>query len=163
MNYRNTGTIQLILLTAVLLFSSCSNKPEFEQYHKFANRSWNRFNFVTFEYPVTDTGQEYDIYFVLRFLPEYPEKKFRFVFTIYKPSGEMRSSEHKLWIIGENGKMQGEEKGDFIELKIPVSEEISFPETGTAKFEIENKMTKLETPGIVAAGIIIEKSREEEY
>ena len=74
----------------------------------------------------------------------------------------MRSSEHKLWIIGENGKIQGEKKGNFIELKIQVSKEISFPETGTAKFEIENKMTKLRTPGIVSAGLIIEKSVAEE-
>ena len=162
-NNRNiTSLIQLISLAALLLFSSCSNKPEFEQYHAFENNSWNRFKFLTFEYPVTDTGQEYDIYFVFRYLPEYPYKKFKFVFTTYKPSGEMRSSEHKMWIIGENGKIQGEKKDDYYEIKIPVSKEISFPETGTAKFEIENKMTKLRTPGIVAAGLIIEKSVTED-
>ena len=153
----------LLIATVLLLLSSCTNKPEFEQYHNFDNHSWNRFKFVNFEYPVANTDQEYDIYIILRYLPEYPYNKFNFVFTIYKPSGEMRSSDHKTWIIGENGKMQGENKGDYYEIKIPVSKGISFPETGTAKFEIENKMTKLETPGIVAAGIIIEKSREGEY
>ena len=154
--------LKVASIALLFLFSSCSNKPEFEQYHEFTNHSWNRFDFVTFEFPVTDTGQEYDMYFVFRFLPEYPDKKFKFVFTTYKPSGEMRSSEHKMWIIGENGKIQGEKKDDYYEIKIPVSKEISFPETGTAKFEIENKMTKLRTPGIVAAGLIIEKSVTED-
>ncbi len=152
----------LLIATVLLLLSSCTNKPEFEQYHKFDNHSWNRFKFVTFEYPVANPDQEYDIYIILRYLPEYPNNKFNFVFTIYKPSGEMRSSDHKTWIIGENGKLQGEKKGDYYEIKIPVSKGINFPETGTAKFEIENKMTKLETPGIVSAGLIIEKSVEEE-
>ncbi len=155
--------IRLLLFTISLFFiSSCTNKPEFEQYHKFDNHSWNRFKFVTFEYPVANPDQEYDIYIILRYLPEYPNNKFNFVFTIYKPSGEMRSSEHKIWIIGENGKLQGEEKGDYNEIKIPVSEGISFPETGTAKFEIENKMTKLETPGFFEVGLLLMKCKEEE-
>ncbi len=155
--------LYLILFTlTTLTFSSCSNKPEFEQYHKFENNTWNRFDFVTFEFPVTDAKQEYDVYFVFRYLPDYPENKFKFVFTTYKPSGEMRSSEHRLWTISSDAKFQGKDKGDYIEIKTPVTEEISFPETGIAKFEIENKMTKLHTPGIYEAGLIIEKSKEKE-
>ena len=149
-------------IVMLFLFSSCSTKPEFEQYHKFDNNTWNRFNFVNFEFPVTNTGQEYDVFVCFRYLPQYPEKKINFVLTIYTPSGEMRSSEHKLWLINEDGKLKGENKGDFIEVKIPVREEISFSETGIAKFEIENKMTKLNTPGIYEIGLIVEKSKEEE-
>ena len=144
----------------MLLLVSCSNNKVFEQYHKFEKFSWNRFNFVKFETNIEDTESEYDIYLNFRHLPEYPYRNFDFNFTIYTPSGEMRTSDYEIDLYDKQGKQLSECLGDYCDLKIPLREGFRFSEPGLAKFEIENKMTKLETRGVIEVGLVIEKARK---
>ena len=144
---------------AMLLLVSCSNNKVFEQYHKFEKFSWNRFEFVNFETQIKDIESDYDIYLNFRHLPEYPYKHIDFNFTIYTPSGEMRTSNYEIDLYNKQGERLSECLGDFCDMKIPVRKGFRFSEPGLAKFEIENRMTKLQTPGVMEVGLIIEKSK----
>ncbi len=151
-------SVFILVSVAMLLFTSCSNQKVFDEYYKFDNFSWNRFNFVKFEVNIEDTETEYDIYLNFRHLPEYPYPEFNFNFTIYTPSGEMRTMDYEIGLFDKEGQRLSECLGDYCDLKIPVRKGFRFSEQGIAKFEIENKMTKLETPGVMEVGLIVEKS-----
>ena len=158
---KNTKSILILLsVTLLLLTSSCSNQKVFEEHYKFEDFSWNRFDFVKFEVNIEDTEIEYDMYLNFRHLPEYPYPNFNFNFTIYTPSDEMRTSDFEIDLFDKQGERISECLGDYCDLKIPVRKGFRFSEPGIAKFEIENKMTKLETPGVMEVGLIIEKSEK---
>jgi gliding motility-associated lipoprotein GldH len=147
-----------LVLSIGFLLVSCANNKVFEQYHKFEKFSWNRFDFVKFEVNIEDMETDYDIYLSFRHLPEYPYHNIDFNFTIYTPSDEMRTSDFEIDIFDKQGERLSECLGDYCDLKIPVRKGFRFSEPGLAKFEIENRMTKLETPGVIEVGLIIEKS-----
>lgn len=147
------------ILLMFLFVISCTNKKIFEQYHKFDNLSWNRFNYLKFEVPIENTAAGYDIFLTVRHLSDYPYPNLDINFTILIPSGEMRTADYSFEIKDKEGKMLSECPGDYCDIKFPLRKGFIFSEPGIVKFEIENKMTKLETPGIIEVGLIIEKSK----
>ncbi len=76
------------------------------------------------------------------------------------PSGEMRTADYSFKIKDKEGKILSECLGDYCDIKFLLRGGFRFSEPGIVKFEIENKMTKIETPGIIEVGLIIEKSKE---
>ena len=157
---KKTESIFVLLSMAMFLLTSCSNQKVFEEYNKFDNFSWNRFDIVKFEVDFENTETDYDIYINIRHLPEYPYTFFNFNFTINTPSGEMRTSDYEIDLFNKKGERLSECLGDYCDLKIPLRNGFRFSEPGTAIFEIENRMTKLETPGVMEVGLIIEKSEK---
>lgn len=145
---------------AILLLASCSNQTVFKEYNKFENYSWNRFDVLIFKVDFEDTEAEYDIYLNFRHLPEYPYTSIDFNFTINTPSGEMRTLDYEIDLYNRKGERLSKCLGDYCDLKIPLRNGFRFSEPGTAIFEIENRMTKLETLGVMEVGLIIEKSEE---
>lgn len=137
---------------------ACSNSKVFEEYEKFEELSWNRFNFLEFEVPIVDTESAYDIYLSLRHLPEFPHKQLPINFTIYSPSGEMRTADQVLELNDEAGNRLSKCLGDFCDVSILLREDFSFSEPGTFNFRIENKWTKVDLPGIMEVGLLIKKS-----
>jgi len=142
----------------VFFFYSCTNSTIFKEYHKFEKQSWNRFEFLNFEMAVEESEQEYDIYLSVRHLPEFPYRKMDINFTMFLPSGEMRTADHELIFSDREGKGLSECLGDYCDISFPLRTGFVFTETGTVKFEIENKMTKLDTRGILEVGLIIKES-----
>ena len=145
----------------VLLFVSfgCSHTKVFEEYKKFDNLSWHRFNFLEFEVPIEDIEPEYDISISLRHLPEFPHKQLPVNFTIYSPSGEMRTVDLLLELYDDEGNSLSECLGDFCDISILLRENFKFSEQGIFKFRIENKWKKVDLPGIMEVGLILKKSK----
>ena len=154
-------SIKFFLLLFVLLIVNfgCSNVKVFEEYKKFDNLSWHRFNFLEFEVPIEDTETEFDIYISIRHLPEFPYKQLPVNLTIYSPSGEMRTADHMLELNDNEGNSLSECLGDFCDVSILVRKDFKFSEPGTFKFRIENKWKKVDLPGIMEVGLILEKSK----
>ncbi len=149
----------LLLFVAVLFVSySCIQKKVFEEYKKFDKISWYRFNFLEFEVPIEELEIPYDIYILMRHLPEFPHKQLPINFTIYSPSGEMRSSDQILELNDKNGNSLSKCLGDFCDVSISVRKEYIFSEPGSFKFIIENKWKKVDLPGIMEVGLLIKKS-----
>ncbi len=144
----------------VISFMSCDNRTEFEQYQKFEKQTWHRFNIIKFEVPVVDTRTAFDITLVIRHLPEFKIKELPVNATFYMPSGEIRSAEHIIKFTDKAGESLSECLGDLCDLSFILREGFVFPETGTVRVEIENKWPRLELPGILEVGLILQKSQK---
>ena len=107
-----------------------------------------------------DTQNAFDIVLVIRHLPEFKIKELPVNVTIYLPSGEMRTAEHILNFTDKDGNSLSECLGDLCDITFPLREDFIFPEAGTVRIEIENKWPRLELPGILEVGLILEKSQK---
>jgi len=147
-----------LLLVSSFLLSSCGTKTVFEEYKKFDNLSWGRFKYLNFEVPIENIDSEYDILVSIRHLPEIPYKEMEINLTFYLPSDEMRTADHVFELVDEEGNKLSKCLGDFCDIDFPVRKSFVFNDTGIVKFEIENKYTKTEMPGILEVGLIVRES-----
>lgn len=144
------------------MMSGCQGKKTvFEAYNKFERLSWNRFDNQVFTTEITDLEPSYDLFIHIRHLPEINYKVMLINFTINTPSGDMRTTDYTLSLRDADGNLLGKCMGDYCDLEIPLRKDFRFSETGKVRFEIENKYTKVEMPGILEVGFIIRESAGE--
>jgi gliding motility-associated lipoprotein GldH len=130
----------------------------YEEYTKFDDLSWNRFDLLTFEIQVEDIESPYDIFLNVRHIPEVRYEELNLNFTIFSPGGDMRTTDYTLEFVDRDGNQLSECLGDLCDLQVLLRDGLRFNEKGLAKFEIENKFTKVELPGIIEVGLIVKKS-----
>ncbi len=119
---KNIAIYKLILLSFAffLIFQGCGKRKIYEEFEKFSNYSWNRFNYLNFEADIQDTSRYYDIFLAVRHITQYPYKKLDVNFTSYTPSGEERSMEYSFRIKNDEGKFLGEGMGDLWDIELPL-------------------------------------------
>lgn len=154
-------TFLIILLFGFLLSSCSSEKTVFEEYKKFEKLSWNRFDVLSFQMDVEDIDQNYDLFIHLRHFPGFPHKEMLVNLTIYSPAGDMRSTDYTLRLKDSEGESLSNCMGDYCDLLIPLRSDFSFYEPGIAKFDVENKYSKVDLPGIIEIGFIVKQASEE--
>ncbi len=151
--------LSFFLLISVLVFTSCNNNSVFEQRQKFENYTWNRLKPLMFEFNIENTDQEYNVFFTLRHITQYPYDDLKTNLTITSPSGEERTTVHTFKIKDSEGKFLGDGAGDLWDLKLPVKENMSFNEKGKYRFQIDNLMDYYDVVGLLDFGLIVEKAR----
>jgi gliding motility-associated lipoprotein GldH len=156
MNTNQLKAVKLLsVLVSIFFLSSCSNNTVFESYHKFENLNWKRFDIQKFEFEVENIDAEYDVFLSIRHIPEIPYKEMLINYTIYTPSGDMRSNDLTMELYNNEGNKLSECLGDLCDFVYPIRTSMKFSELGTIKFEIENKYTRVDMPGIMEVGLII--------
>jgi gliding motility-associated lipoprotein GldH len=150
--------VLLITLIGLLTFTSCNNGKTYEKRQEFSNYTWNRLKPLIFEIPMNDTKSEYNVYFTLRHITQYPYDNLKTNFTIIAPSGDERTTIHEFEVKNAEGKLMGEGAGDLWDLKLLVKERMTFNESGTYKFQIDNLMDYFDVVGLVDFGVIVEKA-----
>ena len=143
-------------LTFILLLTACGNRTIFREYREMENASWNRFDIQVFEVPVHQ-GDVLDFYLFLRHHTHYPYDHLDVNVTFYTPGGETRSADYHFELKDENGKWKADGVGELWDIELPVQQNLKFSKDGMCKVRVENKMTKLETPGIIEIGLIVKK------
>jgi len=152
MHFRNL----LCLLLIPLLFS-CGGKTIFNEKTKFENLQWNRFKELSYSWEIKDTTAVYDVIFDLRHHTVYPFDNLSITIALYSPSGERRVSDFHIPVKNTDGSFKAEGMGDLWDLEYVLFPDQKFKESGKYKIEIENRMDKLETPGVMEAGVRIRK------
>ena len=61
-------------------------------------------------------------------------------------------------VLKNEGNLLGDGMGDLWDVVSPLRKDFRFNQAGTAKIELHNYMTKLETLGIIEVGLIVKKS-----
>ena len=74
------------------------------------------------------------------------------------PGGEMRSGDYHFELKDENGKWKANGMGELWDIELLIRKNFKMKEEGVCKVRIENKMTKLQTPGIMEIGLVVKKS-----
>lgn len=156
--------MKLNLASVFILFlfflGSCSGGKVFEKYATIKGNIWNRFEVIEFETDIEDIGGSYDFFVELRHMEQFPLKFITIDFTFYTPSGEIRSSEHRIDIKDAGGNMLGKGMGDLWDIEKPVWQGYKFTEPGICRFEISSTMSNADLPGIMQVGLIVRKARE---
>jgi gliding motility-associated lipoprotein GldH len=149
--------ISFIILVCFIFLLSCSPNRIFEEHRKIPGSTWNMSNSLVFEFDVKDTSQTYDIYIAIRHVTNYPYKNLLIGAVLTSPDGEIRYTNYDLKIRNKDGEALGNGMGELWDLNIPLRKEFKFHEPGKCILEIENRMSRVKTPGILEIGLIVEK------
>jgi len=144
-------------LIIILLLTSCNSNTTFKEYKKFDDISWNRFDIIDFEFPVQQK-EPLDFYLALRHHTDFPYNYIDVNITINTPDGEMRSRDYRFRLKDTDLKWKGSGMGDLWDIELPIRKEMLFNKNGICKIQIENKMHRVETPGIIEVGLIIKRN-----
>ncbi len=147
-------TTSIIIL---ILLVGCNTNTSFKEYKKFDDVSWNRFDILDFEFTVEEK-ESLDFYLVLRHHTDFPYGIIDINITIYTPDGEMRSREYHFKLKDANLNWKGKGMGDLWDIQLPIRKELIFNKGGTCKVQVENKMSRVETPGIIEIGLVVKTS-----
>lgn len=154
-------TVLALILCGTLLTSCSSERTVYEEYIKFESLSWDRFNLLTFETEIENIETPYDFFVSIRHFPGFPHKEMLVNLTIYSPAGDMRSTDYTLELKDSEGQSLSSCMGDYCDVVIPLRRDFSFYEPGLVKFELENKYSKVELPGIIEIGFIVKESKQD--
>ena len=152
----------LPIILLVILLASCSKSRIYEKHTDMENSIWKRIDgnhVVKFTVNVKDTLSDFDISIAVRYMTGFPYTTLHVGFTLDTPEGEEKYSVNDLQMRGADGSYKGEGLGDIWDLTVPLIKNYRFVRAGVYKFEIENLMSKFETPGIMQIGLIIDKSK----
>ncbi len=142
----------IVLFSFVLLLGSCGQKTVFKEFHRFDNISWDRFDLLKFDVDV-QKDQKLDFDLLLRHHTYYPYDYLDVNITFYTPSGASMSRDYHFKLKNKDGSWKSDGLGDFWDIELPIRNEMLFSESGICKVRIENKMTKINTPGIIEVGL----------
>ena len=123
--------------------------------------NWNRFESVFFETDIKDIKSDYDLTVMLRHHTVYPFQNLAFTIAIYSPSGERRIKDMDVPLRKADNSFIASGAGDLWDIDIPVFQNFKFNEPGHYKIELENRMSKYDTPGVIDIGLKISKSSNE--
>ncbi len=149
----------ILLFIIISLLTACTNNTAFKEYKKFDDISWNRFDILEFEFPV-EKKEPVDFYLALRHHTNFPYSFVDVNITIFTPDGEIRSREYRFRLKNTDLKWKGDGMGELWDIEFPIRKEMLFNKNGICKVEIENKMHKVETPGIIEVGLIVRKASQ---
>jgi hypothetical protein len=151
---RNTTLILLILYSSMiaLMGSSCSKGGSIELYHRFPDKSWARFNLLSFEMPVEKAGS-CNLYLFARFTPGFQYETLDFNMVMNTPAGEERIREYQMEVKSKSGNFSIECNKDSCLGTILLKKEINLAKPGILKIEIENLTPRLRTDDILGVGI----------
>jgi len=144
-------------LIIILLLTSCNSNTTFKEYKKFDDISWNRFDILEFYVPV-QKKEPLDLYLALRHHTNFPYSYIDVTITLNTPDGEMRSRDYRFRLKDTDLKWKGSGMGDLWDIELPIRKEMLFNKNGICKIQIENKMHRVETPGIIEVGLIIKRN-----
>ena len=143
-----------IFLTLVLFFGyGCSKNDTKELYHKFPDKTWARFNILSFEIPVNNVAKPYNIYFFARFSGDFQYEKLDVNMVMNTPAGEERIHEYQMDVKSKAGNFLGDFKNDSCQETLMLKKELKISKPGILKIEIENLTPRLITEGVLGAGI----------
>ena len=145
------------LLLVMILMISCSHEKQEERKILFSNNSWQRYDILKFEFPITEAGGSCDLLFELNCSKSFMYDDLPLNMVLNSPSGEERIKEYLMKIRDKNGECTGTIKGDSCYTRLVLKKGLYCSRKGVLKVEIENLNPKLQTEGIYSAGMILIK------
>lgn len=144
-----------IFLLPLMLFAACRPGRIYQEYYKFDNYTWDRFDKVTFDIPIKEGGLEGDIVFTIRHITQYPYDNLPVNIILTTASGEERIIEKEISLKDDKGNFIGSVAGDLWDVEEVLWPGFYFTEAGTYSIEFENLIPKVGTPGLVDIGVYV--------
>jgi gliding motility-associated lipoprotein GldH len=152
----------LIFATLFALLASCSKNKIFEKYTSIENYKWKRDNLIRFDVDIKDVKTNYDVTLALRHSTYYSFANIRVNVTITFPAGDIRTKDYNILIRDTDGSFKGDGAGDLWDITYPVFTDMTLPDAGIYKFEVQNVMPLMELPDIMDVGLIVRKTEKKD-
>ncbi len=136
--------INLRFLTLLFLFivlSSCDDTRVFDEY-KTVSSSWEKDEKVTFDLPVLDSLQTYDLFINLRNTNDYRYNNIFLISEMEFPNGKIVTDTLEYDMAASNGEWLGTGFSDVKESKLWYKENVNFNENGIYKITLQHAMRK---------------------
>lgn len=147
----------LFLLLFIAAIAGCSSDNTTRVYHRFMDRTWYRFNILSFEVPVTGNGEPVNVVFFASIGQDYPYDSLAFNMVMKTPSGEERVKECSMRVKDRSGKFLGAFTGDSCEMSLLLKRDLVPDRDGILQVELENLVPRMRTTGLNGVGIRLEK------
>jgi gliding motility-associated lipoprotein GldH len=147
-----------VITLALLITNGCKKNEINELYHKFPDKTWHRFNLLSFEVPIKDVKKPYDVYLFARFTPDFQYNTLNFNMIMNTPGGEERIKEYQLDVKSKADSFLIECKNDSCEGGVLLKRELYLSKQGILKIEIENLTPRMVTEGVMGIGIRVIES-----
>ena len=148
-----------ILIGVVLLtLPSCNSSYVFEENKKIDNNDWNKQEPLVFLANITDTIHPHNVYINIRNAGLYPFSNLFLFINTRMPQGQIFRDTIEIMLQSPDGKWLGDGLGDIWDNRILFKPHVRFPQAGEYRFELFQAMRVSPLPGIMDAGIRIEKT-----
>ena len=141
-----------------LLLSGCDRARVFDENKKIEKANWNQNDPLIFLVNINDTTSANNVYLNVRNAGMYPFSNLFLFINTHFPQGQIDRDTVELTLASPDGKWLGDGLGDIFDNRILFHRNVRFPQTGEYRFEIYQAMRVNPLPGIMDAGIRIEKS-----
>lgn len=154
-----------VLAVVVALLFSCDDQRVFERNADFTSRNWQVTEKPEFEFTITDSLATYNLYCNLRNSLDYPYARIFITWRLQDSTGtllEKGLARHMLFD-EKTGKPFGDSGlGDIYDHRIPIGQNHQFPYNGKFKVSFEQYMRTDTLAGILAVGLRLEKSVQDQ-
>jgi gliding motility-associated lipoprotein GldH len=163
-----TGRSALISRLLAFLFlwcisfgiQGCDDSTVFEKNQKINDYNWDQNNVLTFLVDIDDTTSYYNFYLNVRNAGNYRfSNLFIFINTRF-PNGRIQRDTAECTLASPDGKWLGEGLGDIWNHRILFKEHMRFNQAGEYRFDLIQAMRVNPLPGIMDAGIRVEKEKK---
>lgn len=145
-----------ILLILFLTLTSCTGNVMFDDVQKINPDGWNANEKITFQAPVNDISNSYNIYLHIRNSNDFEYSNLWLFITTISP-GDISMTDTVEFILADpSGQWLGSGLGSINTSLIPYKQNIRFPQRGIYTFEIRQGMRKELLDNIMDIGIRIE-------
>lgn len=139
------------------LFVSCNKNVVFSEYTKIPEEGWKTENKLTYTVDIKDNKPFHNVFLTVRHADSYPfSNLFVFLTTTY-PNGKISVDTLECVLANKKGEWQGDGAGDLWDNKIPLKQNLIFPQAGKYTFTFEQGMRTDPLPLIMDFGMVIEK------
>lgn len=153
-------SMRFILTIAIIaLLSACDTSRVYEENKEITKSLWNSKQPLAFQFQVEDTVSGHNVYLNIRNAGVYPYSNlFLFINTTF-PDGQLDRDTVEIMLATPEGKWLGQGLGDIWDNQILFKRNVRFPEKGEYHLEMTQAMRLDPLPGIMDAGIRIEKAK----
>ncbi len=141
-----------------VFFVSCNGKVVYSKYETLPEEGWKTENKLSYEVDIEDASSFNNVFLTVRHADSYPYSNlFVFLTTTY-PNGKITVDTLECILANKKGEWQGDGAGEIWDNKIPLKQNLRFPQKGKYKFTFEQGMRSNPLPLIMDFGMIIEKA-----
>ncbi len=155
----NTNFFFIAFFLIFFVSVSCDPLHVYEKNKDIPGREWNKNQAVTFDVPIDDSSDVYNMYINIRHTSQYKFRNIIFFIKTIGPEGTIAKDTVEYMLADKKGKWFGGGLGSLYFLQLPYKKHIRFPQKGVYRFEIIQGMREDKLPGINDIGIRIEKAR----
>ena len=150
----------LVIAFVVTALAGCDPSRVFEENKKIDKNEWDQKASLVFRVPIADTSSVYNVFINVRNAGFYRFSNLYLFINTGFPGGQIQRDTLECILAAPDGQWMGEGLGDIWDNRIMFKQNVRFPQTGEYTFELIQAMRINPLPGIMDAGIRIEKASQ---